>query len=102
MTTQVAQPPDEVPAQVRIRIVGRVQGVYFRANTAAEARGLDLTGWVCNLPDGSVEAVAEGPRGRLTRFVTWCHHGPPMARVETVEAVWGEPTGQQTTFDVRH
>lgn len=95
-------PPDQVPAQVRVLITGRVQGVYFRANTVAEARGLALTGWVRNLADGSVEALAEGTRGHLTRFVTWCHHGPPMAQVDAVEAVWGEAAGEHGAFTVRH
>jgi acylphosphatase len=94
-------PADAAPARVRLRITGRVQGVYFRANAAAEARALGLAGWVRNLPDGRVEAEAEGPRGALTRFVVWCHHGPPAAQVDGVETRWAEPTGAYEAFAVR-
>lgn len=95
-------PPDEALARVTVRITGRVQGVYFRASAATEARNLGVTGWVRNLPDGAVEALAEGPRGALTRFVLWCHHGPPSARVERVETVWSTAEGTSAGFEVRH
>ena len=74
----------------RLRITGRVQGVAFRASTAATARMLGLYGWVANRADGSVEAVAEGDDAAVAAFVRWCHHGPPAARVDHVE-VTDEP-----------
>ena len=69
----------------RLRIMGRVQGVAFRASTVAIARELGLGGWVANRADGSVEAVAEGDDADVAAFVHWCHHGPPAARVDHVE-----------------
>jgi acylphosphatase len=69
----------------RLHIIGRVQGVAFRASTVAAARGLGLSGWVANRADGSVEAVAEGDDVAVTALVRWCHHGPPAARVDRVE-----------------
>ena len=49
----------------KYRFYGRVQGVFFRAQTRTAARALGLTGWVRNLPDGSVEAHVEGDAGKL-------------------------------------
>jgi acylphosphatase len=56
---------------------------------------------VRNRSDGTVEALVEGPRGALTRFVAWCHHGPPAARVERVDTTWAEPTGSFDSFQVQ-
>jgi acylphosphatase len=89
------------PARVQLRVQGLVQGVYFRASTQAEARRLGLTGWVRNEPDGSVAAVAEGPRDTLEKFVQWCHHGPATARVECVDVDWAEPEGEFEGFVVK-
>lgn len=86
--------------RVQLRIRGRVQGVSFRAYARDEARRLGLVGWVRNLPDGSVEAVAEGPRTVLDRFVAWCQTGSPRAEVEHVDARFTAPTGETATFDV--
>jgi acylphosphatase len=69
---------------VRIRIEGRVQGVWFRASTRRIARELALTGWVRNEPDGTVLAEATGPSGNIEKFIDWCHHGPELAKVREV------------------
>lgn len=79
---------------------GRVQGVYYRASAADHARGLGLGGWVRNLPDGAVEAVAEGEREAIERFVAWCRTGPPLARVKELLATEEPPEGL-TGFAVR-
>ncbi|HTL12417.1 MAG TPA: acylphosphatase [Bdellovibrionota bacterium] len=72
---------------VRARIRGRVQGVGYRASTAAEVerRGGEVRGYVRNLPDGSVEAVFAGPSDAVDAMLEWCRSGPPMARVDAVE-----------------
>lgn len=75
-----------------------VQGVFFRANTIRQAERMGITGFVRNLPDGSVEAVAEGPRADLEGFVAWCHRGPDMARVERVDVSWESPSGSFRGF----
>ena len=67
--------------RVRLKIEGRVQGVFFRAATLEQAGRLGLKGWVRNCPDGSVEVVAEGERKKIEELVSWCHHGPPGAHV---------------------
>jgi acylphosphatase len=77
----------------RIRVRGRVQGVAFRWSTQAEARRLGLDGWVRNLPDGSVEAVFEGPADAVARAEAFCGVGPPAARVDGVEAHDEAPEG---------
>ena len=69
---------------VRVRISGRVQGVWFRGWTADEARALGLDGWVCNRRDGTVEAVFAGPADAVERMIAICHQGPPAARVAAV------------------
>jgi acylphosphatase len=76
-------------ARVRVVVRGRVQGVAFRAATLDEARRIGgLFGWVKNLPDRSVEVLAEGELAAVEALLAWCRHGPPAARVEGVEETW--------------
>jgi acylphosphatase len=70
--------------RVHVYISGRVQGVFFRAETQRAARGFNLTGWVRNVPDGSVEAIFEGEDTNIDKMIAWCHIGPSAARVEEV------------------
>lgn len=69
----------------RCLICGRVQGVFFRAATAARARALGITGWAKNLPDGRVEVLACGPHESVAALVDWLRQGPAGARVESVQ-----------------
>jgi acylphosphatase len=78
-----------------VRVGGRVQGVFFRAETRDRARSLGLAGWVRNCPDGSVEAVFEGDRERVESMVGWMRRGPSGASVEHVDVVWEESAGEQ-------
>ena len=87
--------------RVELKVTGRVQGVWFRASTQAEAQALGLAGWVRNLPDGRVEAVAEGPRPLVERLVAYCHEGPRLARVDDAEVRWTDPQGLTPPFEVR-
>ena len=86
---------------MHLLVSGRVQGVGFRAMTADVADRLELTGWVRNRPDGSVEIEAEGPDPQLAEFVAWCRHGPRYARVDTLELGELAPGGGETAFEVR-
>jgi len=72
-------------SKVHVVISGRVQGVWFRANTKNKAEQLGITGWVRNTPDGNVEAVFEGDEKSIEEMLEWCNHGPPLARVDNVE-----------------
>lgn len=64
---------------------GLVQGVAFRHHTKVRARELGITGWVRNLPDGTVEVWAEGDTAALEELDRWLRIGPPAARVAGVE-----------------
>lgn len=75
------------PRTVHVRITGRVQGVYFRAWTAEEARRRGLSGWVRNRRDGSVEALFHGAAAEVEAMTALCRHGPPDARVDGVEII---------------
>ena len=91
---------DGTRVRVRLRVSGRVQGVFYRQSTAGEAARLGLVGSVRNLPDGSVEVVAEGPRAGVETLVAWCRRGPPAAQVADLETAWEAPTGAGETFAV--
>jgi acylphosphatase len=73
--------------KVRVRVCGRVQGVWFRASTVDKARELGVNGYVRNLPNGDVEFVAAGDDRQVDALVDWARHGPPLAHVDdlTVE-----------------
>lgn len=64
---------------------GRVQGVFYRAETQKKAVQLGLFGWVRNLPDGRVEVFASGPEPALESLFAWLQQGPARAEVEKVE-----------------
>jgi len=70
---------------VRLRISGRVQGVWFRGWAVDQARSLELDGWVRNRLDGTVEILAVGPVAAVESLISACRIGPPAARVEGVE-----------------
>jgi acylphosphatase len=80
--------------RVRVRISGRVQGVFFRAEACSRAESLGLAGSARNAADGSVEAVFEGDEARVRSMVDWCRRGPSGARVDNVEVETEEPTGE--------
>jgi len=69
---------------MRYLIRGRVQGVFFRANTRQQAERLNLAGYAHNLPDGRVEVVACGESHSLETLKAWLHQGPELAEVTEV------------------
>jgi acylphosphatase len=75
---------DQVRGCRRYRVSGKVQGVYYRVSARDCARKLGLDGWVMNLPDGRVEAVAAGTPDALDEFAEWLAQGPPRAKVSAV------------------
>ena len=88
--------------RAHLRIHGTVQGVAFRASAREQARRLMVCGWVRNLDDGDVEALAEGPPEAVDAFVRWCHRGPPHAAVESVTRNDEAATGEFSSFQVLH
>lgn len=92
-------------AAKRYIVSGKVQGVFFRAWTRDQARGLGLAGWVRNRPDGTVEALAAAEEETLILFERALGQGPPLSRVSRVEsfAVDAEDEADASTpFDVRY
>ncbi|HEX9695627.1 MAG TPA: acylphosphatase [Actinomycetota bacterium] len=81
--------------RIRVLVAGRVQGVFFRAATAEQARRAGVAGSVRNLDDGRVEAVFEGPEASVDSLVAWCRRGPEHAAVSSVDADPEEPSGER-------
>lgn len=79
---------------------GKVQGVFFRSATQREAKRLGLTGWVKNLPDGTVEVTVEGEEDSLKEFQSWVQRGPSAARVDRVDTRWRGYTGEYVDFRI--
>ena len=69
----------------RFVITGKVQGVYFRHSTRAEAQRLGIAGVARNLADGTVEVIAQGSSAAVEQLREWLHRGPPLARVAGVQ-----------------
>jgi acylphosphatase len=86
--------------RARVRVAGRVQGVFFRAETQSRARSLGLAGWVRNAPDGSVEAIFEGPDEQVRSMLEWSRRGPRHADVQDLSVEWEEPQGE-AAFEIR-
>ncbi len=84
----------------RVRVRGRVQGVFFRESTRRVAEREQVAGWIVNRPDGTVEAVFEGEAPAVERLVAFCRRGPDQAQVEGVEESAETPEGL-TSFEVR-
>jgi acylphosphatase len=87
--------------QTHVIFRGRVQGVGFRFFVRDHARRLGLTGWVRNLADGGVEAVATGEHGRLQQFLVLCKNGPPAAVVRDMTVEWQETSEGLANFTIR-
>lgn len=86
---------------VHLIVRGKVQGVFYRAQTQETAEGLALAGWARNCSDGTVEIHAEGEKSQLEKLVAWCHKGPPSARVSGVDVEWVPATGLGS-FEIRY
>ena len=86
--------------RVHIVVQGRVQGVGFRFFTQSAAEELDLTGWVRNRADGSVEAEAEGPRKALEAWISRLRRGPGLSLVQDVEVSWHPSAARHISFTI--
>jgi acylphosphatase len=88
--------------RIHVLVSGLVQGVNFRAFTRRRALALGVCGWVRNLSDGRVEAVAEGPDDAVADFLAACREGPPAGAVEAVEVREEAYRGEFSDFEVRY
>ena len=83
--------------EFRAIVSGRVQMVMFRDFTCRKARKVGVTGFVRNVPDGTVEAVAQGRKDNLEKLLEYLHKGSMLSHVENVSVEWRTP---RKTFDV--
>ena len=91
----------EAKVSATIFVSGKVQGVYFRKFTLENAQYLGLKGFVRNLPDGRVMAVAEGSRADIMTFIDFLHIGPERSRVDSVDVEWTEHPEGHSGFKIR-
>ena len=89
-------------ARAHVHVTGRVQGVFFRAETADLAHRLGLVGWVRNLSDGRVEALFEGEKQNVAEAVAFCERGPPGAQVQKLDVKWENWEGEFLDFRVKY
>ena len=86
--------------RARVLILGRVQGVFFRAFTREEAEKRSLKGWVRNLYTGQVEAVFQGKEKDVKSMIEWCHQGPSASQVTEVQISWEQTNPSEGNFRV--
>ena len=86
--------------EIYARVLGRVQMVMFRDFARRKARALGVSGQVKNLPDGSVEVVAQGEKNALIEFIEELRRGSIFSRVRKVDVLWREPRGQFNEFSI--
>ena len=94
--------PEPAPLRQRLdaTVLGRVQGVGYRAFALREAWRLDLGGYVANEADGSVHVVAEGPRQDLDALLVRLEEGPPAALIDRVIVRWEPARGVEPGFRI--
>lgn len=92
----------ESNVRAHVIISGRVQGVFFRAETQQAALRLGVCGWVRNRADGTVEAVFEGDAQSVEKAIEWCHQGSPMARVTDVSVQRQDFSGEFDDFSITY
>jgi acylphosphatase len=98
----VSEPGAEPNIRARVLAGGRVQGVAFRHWTQIRARAASLAGFVRNLPDGSVEAVFEGPESAVRAMTEAMRRGPPGARVARLEVSFEAAEGDAAEFRIEY
>lgn len=94
------KPPVET-VRAHIWVTGRVQGVGFRAFVQQTAMLIGVAGWVRNVGYDTVEALAEGDREKVERFLQAVKRGPRMSLVEEAREEWEAATGEFGSFEVR-
>jgi acylphosphatase len=87
-------------ARASVNFKGRVQGVFFRANTRDFANQIGVLGWVRNLPDGSVGAVFEGDKDKIEKLIDWCKTRQPIAKVTKADVSWEDYMGEFKVFEI--
>ena len=86
---------------ILLRITGKVQGVAFRYYMSDKAHELNLSGWVRNRSDSSVEAFCQGSEDSVEVMVNWCRLGPPNASVDRLKVTQMQPDSTLKDFRIR-
>jgi acylphosphatase len=87
---------------LKVKVHGKVQGVYYRATAVEKAKLYNVFGFVRNEKDGTVYIEVEGEEENIERFIAWCHIGPERAVVEKVVKEEGTPKNYHNFITVRH
>jgi acylphosphatase len=87
--------------RISLIVYGDVQGVFYRSYTRKKASELGLKGFVRNLPDGTVEVVAEGSEDKLNELIEFCKNNPGYSNVSKVEIKEEKATNKFDSFEVR-
>ncbi|MEN8210724.1 MAG: acylphosphatase [Thermodesulfobacteriota bacterium] len=88
--------------EIKVIISGKVQGVFYRAETKKAADKLNIKGYVKNLSDGSVEAVFNADQSKINHMIKWCHKGPAASRVDNILTQRIEQSENFDTFEIRY
>ena len=88
--------------RAHITVHGRVQGVFFRANTIKMARELGLKGYTRNMPDGTVEIITEGPKDNINKFVDYCKKSPRNSEVSKIDVKFGKANNEFDGFAIKY
>jgi len=86
---------------IKIRVEGKVQGVYYRASTKDKARSLGLNGYVKNETDGSVTILASGEKAQIDDLLSWCKTGVDLARVDNIQYQQTADEIKCSSFDIK-
>ena len=86
--------------RVHIMVHGLVHGVFFRSNTRRVALDLGLKGYARNMPDGTVEVVAEGPEDRINELIEFCKKGSEAAQVDKVDVKFEKAVNEFDDFEI--
>lgn len=86
---------------IKGQVIGKVQGVFFRVKTREQAQRLDLTGWVRNTPEGTVEFFMVGDEVAISQIQRWLKTGPGLARVDRLD-VESCPPERFESFSIRY
>jgi len=86
--------------RAHVVISGKVQGVFFRAETQRSAENHEVSGWVRNRLDGKVEALFEGDEDDVRNILDWCRGGSTYSQVKNVQVEWEEYVGEFDEFEI--
>jgi len=98
---QNPMPDESRTVRAHVWVKGRMQGVAFRAHVEYYARQIGVTGWVRNVGWDTVEAIVEGARGKVERFIEMMKEGPRASRVDESRVEWEDVTREFNEFGVR-